>query len=98
PNSDNFYPFGITTEHNNHIFITDPSNNKVWEFFLGFSTDLSNEALSLTCGTKYHYRAFATNEDGTTYGEDETFTTDPCTLSTVTSDTEEVTYNSAILK
>ena len=29
----------------------------------------------LTPGTTYHFRAFATNDAGTSYGDDETFTT-----------------------
>ncbi len=32
----------------------------------------------LTCGTLYHYRAWATNSSGTSYGADMTFTTSPC--------------------
>jgi hypothetical protein len=32
----------------------------------------------LTCGTVYHYRAYATNASGTTNGSDATFTTSAC--------------------
>ncbi len=39
-----------------------------------FSYDLSN----LDCNTTYHYRAYATNSAGTSYGEDMTFTTSAC--------------------
>ena len=39
-----------------------------------FQTSLSD----LSCGTTYHYRAFATTELGTTYGDDETFQTAAC--------------------
>lgn len=32
----------------------------------------------LNCGTTYHYRAYGTNQAGTYYGPDKTFTTNPC--------------------
>ena len=41
----------------------------------GVDADLSG----LAAGSTYHFRAVATNEHGTTYGPDETFTTTPAT-------------------
>jgi uncharacterized protein (TIGR02145 family) len=50
----------------------------------------------LTGGTTYHYRIVATNELGTTYGDNETFTTDK-TVSLSTNSVTRVTYNSAFV-
>ncbi|MCC8424742.1 MBG domain-containing protein, partial [Mucilaginibacter sp. UR6-11] len=36
---------------------------------------ISVNAINLTAGTTYHYRAFATNSEGTGYGADQTFST-----------------------
>ena len=41
----------------------------------GWSTMVSTVVTGLTPGTTYHYRSFATNGGGTTYGVDLTFTT-----------------------
>ena len=38
----------------------------------------SSSISSLTCGTTYHYRSYATNSMGTSYGEDTVFTTSNC--------------------
>ncbi len=43
----------------------------------GFTASIT----SLTCGTTYHYAAYATNTFGTSYGSDTTFTTSACTSS-----------------
>jgi len=44
-----------------------------------FSTGVFSTSLTgLSCGTTYHFRAFATNSGGTGYGSDATFTTDSC--------------------
>jgi len=37
-----------------------------------------NYEIDLDCNTTYHYRAYATNSAGTSYGEDMTFTTSSC--------------------
>jgi len=54
--------YGLTTEENDSF---DTGS---------FSADIS----SLTCGARYHYRAYATNDSGTAYGSDQTFTTLEC--------------------
>ncbi len=38
---------------------------------------------SLTCGTTYHFRSYATNTTGTSYGEDVTVGTNPCPTPTL---------------
>ena len=49
----------------------------------------------LECGTTYHYRAYATNPDGTTYGDDETFTTSSCASNPADVTTHPATVQSA---
>ncbi|MFA6385816.1 MAG: hypothetical protein WCW29_03665, partial [Candidatus Paceibacterota bacterium] len=48
----------------------------------GTGAYIKNRA-GLTCGTLYHYRSYATNSAGTSYGNDQTFTTSTCTTITV---------------
>jgi hypothetical protein len=38
----------------------------------------SSQISALSCGTVYHYRAYATNNFGTSYGSDQTFKTGDC--------------------
>lgn len=40
---------------------------------------------SLTCNSTYHYRAYATNSERTSYGEDYTFSTSPCIVASMSS-------------
>jgi len=54
------------------------------------STDYSSGTFSynltdLECNTTYYFRSHATNSAGTSYGDDETFTTDECEVETPTS-------------
>ena len=50
-----------------------------------FGTGIFDEDISgLTCNALYHFRAFAINDEGTSYGDDETFTTSACLAPTVT--------------
>lgn len=60
---------GITEDLNGNIFVVDSSDNHVQKYSLNFSRDIS-----LECDTEYHYRAFATNNEGTGYGADQTVT------------------------
>ncbi|MFO0955384.1 MAG: 6-bladed beta-propeller [Candidatus Saccharibacteria bacterium] len=45
--------------------------------YYGVNTDSNAYLYDLTCGTTYHYRAYAENSAGRAYGEDRTFTL-PC--------------------
>lgn len=47
------------------------------------SKDFSSNITSLSAGTKYYVRAYATNSEGTAYGEDITFTTKDYEVPTV---------------
>ncbi len=50
-----------------------------------FSTGaFTTSATSLSCNTLYHFRAYATNINGTGYGSDTTFTTSACIVVTTT--------------
>jgi len=62
------------------------------------STTVSAEIAGLTVYTSYHYRLVATNAEGTTYGADESVTTAPPLLPTVTGTAaSDVTATSASL-
>jgi uncharacterized protein (TIGR02145 family) len=57
-----------------------------------FTSDLT----SLTCNTPYYVRAYATNEAGTGYGEEVSFSTDCCPPTVTTQTISSVTRNSAM--
>ena len=57
----------------------------------------TSELTGLESNTTYHVRAYATNEKGTAYGEDITFTTNKTPVEVATSDISEITRNSAIV-
>ena len=64
---------------------TVPSTNSTSD---GTGTGLFSSSLSsLSDGTTYHYRAYATNSVGTSYGDDLTFTTDAYSAPVVTTPT-----------
>lgn len=73
----------------------DTSNSKTIE--KGSTGFFSSQLTSLISGTLYYVRAYATNEAGTGYGGQVSFTTDPVVLPDVLTDqTTSVTSNSAI--
>lgn len=65
--------YGFSIEQ--HTYFTEPSSITMHASNPG--SNLSFDA-HIDCGTSYHYRAFATNSEGTVYGEDMTFSTLPC--------------------
>ena len=72
-------PQGIAIDINGNFLVVDRANNRVQKFVK--TTLVGEYAISISnldCGTTYHYRSFATNSGGTTYGEDATFTTEGC--------------------
>lgn len=76
-------PLGVAIDASDDIYITDQGNSRIVKYELGFTADLSVVLPALTCGTTYHYRAFATNSDGTSYGADQSFTTLACDIPVV---------------
>ncbi len=56
------------------VFVSDAANDRVQKF-AGPIQVFTN---GLTCNTTYHYRAFATDTNGTVYGNDAAFTTNAC--------------------
>ncbi len=66
--------YGMAIDEYHNIYGSDIINLDVQKFSLDYSLGLTG----LTCGTTYHYRAFATNSDGTGNSADDTFTTDDC--------------------
>ena len=68
-------------------------NNQSRNSPLEFSSSLTN----LSENTTYHYRAFAINGNGTSYGSDMTFTTYLNISNVTTNASTSVTFNSAVL-
>jgi signal transduction histidine kinase/sugar lactone lactonase YvrE len=70
---------GISINSAGYIYVIDTGNNRVQRFYQANPLGSYIEYLpGLACGTTYHYRAYATNSDGTSYGADESFTTFSC--------------------
>ncbi len=65
------FNYGLSTSYT--ATTTDSGSFSTGTYSLGIE--------SLTCGTTYHFRAFATNTAGTSYGSDETLTTSACAQS-----------------
>jgi hypothetical protein len=57
-------------------WLTD-AHSMTWRFYYYATNQTTTYVASLTPGTLYHYRAFATNGDGNGYGSDKTFFTKP---------------------
>jgi hypothetical protein len=71
-------PNGIATKYYFEYGTTESYGSKTAEASAGSGTssiEVSKTITSLTVGTKYHYRIVATSIGGTTYGEDQAFTT-----------------------
>ena len=63
------FNYGPTTEYGD-IYKEESNSYSTGSF--------SYKISDLDCNTTYHYQAYATNDAGTTYGEDTTFTTSKC--------------------
>lgn len=71
---------GLVFDSEDNLYAADSLNHRVQKFA---PNDPGNRPFTLDvkgldCETVYHYRAFATNTNGTSYGQDTTFTTDVC--------------------
>jgi DNA-binding beta-propeller fold protein YncE len=83
-----FYDQSAIYEYRPHSLWVDDDGNVVtasWDWtnqgqpqLITYSSAIQSSISGLTCGTVYHFRAFATDANGTTYGNDATFTTSAC--------------------
>lgn len=71
-------PAGVVVNDAGLIYVTETGNDRVQTFTVPTSGMITASATGLTCGTSYHYRAFARNTGGTSYGDDATFSTTAC--------------------
>ncbi len=83
------FEYGLTSRYGN---TASPASNQVTG---SANVGVSINLVGLTGGTIYHYRIVATNQLGTTYGEDVAFTTGSF-ISLSTNPIIEVAYNSAV--
>ena len=71
-------PSTITVDSENNFYIADRNHSRIQKF----ATGIESEVTGLQCGgTTYHYRAFATNGNGTQFGADQEFVTGACVQS-----------------
>ncbi len=94
------YPFGITLDASGNIYVTDSFNHRVQKFSANPYFNIGAYSLpitGLTCGTTYHYRAYATNGDGTAYGADMSFSTSACSMTVATKPASSIAIHSADL-
>ncbi len=71
--------YALALDSSDNLYTPESGNQRVEKFITsgGYSLSLSG----LTCGSTYHYRAYATNTGGTGYGSDSTFSTSACASS-----------------
>ena len=76
--ADNSPYSSIAFDSSGNMYVADGDRHRVMKPGIGAS--ITTQTSNFTCGTQYHYRAFATNGDGTTYGPERTYTP-PCVAS-----------------
>jgi streptogramin lyase/signal transduction histidine kinase len=82
-------PYSVIIDSNDNILVSDTGNNRVQKITQSTNApEFSLPADNLTCSTTYHYRAFATNNTGTSNGNDQIFATTPCPLALPTVTTQ----------
>ena len=74
-----YNPRDIAVDNSGNVYLLNGYGSTVQKYTLtmnegAFSTSITG----LTCGTTYHYQAYANNDDGSTEADDETFTTSAC--------------------
>ena len=84
------FEYGSTTSYG---YTASPAQNQLTGYT---DVNASINLIGLDGGTTYHYRVVATNQLGTTYGDDVSFTTD-ATITLSTNPISGVTYSSAVV-
>jgi hypothetical protein len=82
------FEYGPTPTYGSHVYTSVPSTRPA---------PYSIKVLSLSCGTKYYYRAYAKNSAGTAYGAPESFTPACPGLTVFTEAATRFTLNGATL-
>ena len=75
----NYWELNVASNSSGNIYVQSAYQYRVVKFVsTGLNSNFSRRIDRLACETQYHYRAFATNDNGTSYGPDQTFTTETC--------------------
>lgn len=90
--------YNLTIDVNGNVYVLDTYNHRVQKFLPEPASGTFSIGVSgLSCGATYHYRAYATNQSGTSYGSDQTFTTSVCDPTVDTVSATSITTTSVIL-
>ena len=74
-------PPSVATDSSENVYVADNNNHRIQKFTPtdGSGTfSYSDNASEVPCETTIHYRAYATNDEGTVYGQDATFKFPDC--------------------
>ncbi len=90
-------PRGLAVDSSGNVYVSDTDNHRIQKFSMNlhegaFSADISG----LTCGTTYHFQAYATNTNGSSQTGDATFTTSSCSPGPPTNIQTSINSSSAI--
>lgn len=75
-----YAPYSLVADSEGNVITASWDLSGGWASpqLITYSSAIQADLSGLSCGTTYHYRAFATNADGTKYGNDAIFTTPSC--------------------
>ncbi len=76
-------PLASKVDVNGNLFVSDSINHQIKKYTPSSSLydgEFSHDISNLDCGVTYQFRAYAKNEDGTSYGQNQSFTTQDCPL------------------
>ena len=75
-------PMSVAVAKDGRMFVSDRYNQRMHRFPVDMEDPFLMRSLNLECGSQYNFAAFATNDDGTSYGSNQTFTTSSCATAT----------------